>query len=105
MGCDSTATLNLIINNDVYYSLDTTVCESFEFGGISFNSSGGPFEHAFDAANGCDSIVTLNLTIINSSSSGKQTLLYVTRSIGMGKTILKVASTLISRKMKQAVIP
>ncbi|MEO1054090.1 MAG: right-handed parallel beta-helix repeat-containing protein [Bacteroidota bacterium] len=43
------------------------VCESYEFGGLTLTASGQYFGE-FVATNGCDSLVTLNLTILEATS-------------------------------------
>ena len=69
-GCDSTATLNLIINNTSSGSETVSTCQNYTWdtNSITYNSS-GTYTANLIAANGCDSIATLNLTI-NSPSSG-----------------------------------
>ena len=70
-GCDSIATLDLTINNTVLGTDTQVACESYIWiDGITYTASNNvaTFNIANGAANGCDSIVTLDLTI-NSSSS------------------------------------
>ncbi len=66
VGCDSTATLNLTINTPVS-STDTQVaCNSFTWiDGNTYTSSVDTVVHTYvgGAANNCDSLVTLDLTI------------------------------------------
>ena len=61
-GCDSTATLNLTINNSSSSSEDVTACDSFDWNGVTYTESG---TYTFTTTNsaGCDSTATLNLTI------------------------------------------
>ena len=68
VGCDSTAILNLTINNNSSSTEDVTVCDSFDWNGITYTESG---VYTFESTNefGCTDIATLNLTINNSSSS------------------------------------
>ena len=61
-GCDSTVTLNLTIRNKVTVSEETTVCDSYEWNGITFTESGNIVMNG-TAANGCDSTTTLHLNI------------------------------------------
>ena len=58
-GCDSTATLNLTINNATTSSTDVAACEKND---STYTASG---VYTFSATNqhGCDSTATLNLTI------------------------------------------
>jgi hypothetical protein len=69
-GCDSLATLNLTINNGTI-GIDTiTACSSYSWiDGMTYTSSTNTptFTVTGGAANGCDSLTTLNLTINNST--------------------------------------
>jgi hypothetical protein len=69
-GCDSIVTLNLTVLPNASTTLDEEICEgeSYEFDGQSL-TVGGTYTATFDAANGCDSIVTLNLTVLPNSST------------------------------------
>ncbi|HNS43219.1 MAG TPA: hypothetical protein PKN22_10710, partial [Taishania sp.] len=69
-GCDSIVTLNLTINNPTTGTDTQTACGSFTWiDGNTYTSSNNTATHTIvgGAANGCDSIVTLNLTINNST--------------------------------------
>ncbi|MEL6863790.1 MAG: beta-propeller fold lactonase family protein [Bacteroidota bacterium] len=65
-GCDSTITLNLVVNpSGAEEEVTTTICEgeSYELGGI-IHSTTGVYEAIMTPQNGCgDSVVTLNLTV------------------------------------------
>jgi hypothetical protein len=65
-GCDSTATLNLTINNLSTGSETIATCSSYTWptSGNTYTSSGA-YTAVLTNAVGCDSIVTLNLTINN----------------------------------------
>ncbi len=72
-GCDSTVTLNLTINSSSTNTISTSACDSYFWSatGNTYTSS-GQYNVTFQNASGCDSIVTLDLTIdsdIGSSSS------------------------------------
>ncbi len=69
-GCDSIITLNLTINNSSSSSVSQTACTSFTWAqnGMTYTSSGAFNDTILNAA-GCDSIITLNLTINNATSS------------------------------------
>jgi hypothetical protein len=73
-GCDSVVTLNLVVNPTITHTDSVAICGS-ALGTYSWNGHTGltPGPQAaidtFPAATGCDSIVTLNLSIINSSST------------------------------------
>jgi len=63
-GCDSTVTLTLTVNPTFTTSVSEEICdgESFQFGTQTLTTS-GTFTETFTAANGCDSTVTLTLTV------------------------------------------
>jgi len=63
-GCDSTVILDLTIHPTWDTLISGTICqgEQFEFNG-SFYSSEGIFPVILSSVNGCDSTVTLNLTV------------------------------------------
>ena len=70
-GCDSVVTLNLTINNAATGTDVITACDNYIWiNGLNYVGSNNSATHTIlgGAANGCDSIVTLNLTIINSAS-------------------------------------
>ncbi len=71
-GCDSLVTLNLTINHSTTGTDVITACDSYTWiDGITYTASNNTatFNIAGGAANGCDSLVTLNLTI-NHSATG-----------------------------------
>ncbi|CAM6004428.1 unnamed protein product [Sphagnum balticum] len=63
-GCDSIATLHLVIKPLSYDTVSQSMCngDSFIFGGSVLHSS-GHYSQILTSINGCDSIVTLNLSI------------------------------------------
>src|SRR5678816_4345843 len=64
-GCDSVATLNVVINSVVTSTIDTTVCQSalpFDWNGQSITAA-GTFTANLTSASGCDSVATLNVII------------------------------------------
>ena len=66
-GCDSIVTLNLTINLTYNITIDASINEgeTYEENGFS-ESEAGTYVHTLQAENGCDSVITLNLTV-NSS--------------------------------------
>ncbi len=60
--CDSTAILNLIINNSSSNYINATSCGSYLLNGQLYNSS-GTYTQTLTNVAGCDSIITLELTI------------------------------------------
>ncbi|MDD3877384.1 MAG: T9SS type A sorting domain-containing protein [Bacteroidales bacterium] len=69
-GCDSLVTLNLTINHSNTGTDVITACDSYTWiDGITYTSSNNTATHTLQNASGCDSLVTLNLTI-NHNSTG-----------------------------------
>jgi len=71
IGCDSIVTLDLTINNPTTGTDIRTACDSFTWiDGATYttNNNTATFNIVGGAANGCDSLVTLDLTITNSSA-------------------------------------
>ncbi|MEX2588616.1 MAG: gliding motility-associated C-terminal domain-containing protein, partial [Chitinophagales bacterium] len=68
-GCDSIATLNLTINNNSTGSASFTACDSFTAPSGNFVwTNSGTYTDTINASTGCDSIITINLTINFSNS-------------------------------------
>ncbi|MEO0726318.1 MAG: gliding motility-associated C-terminal domain-containing protein [Bacteroidota bacterium] len=65
-GCDSIVRLDLTVLPTVFTSLTERICagEVFNVGGTDFDES-GIFTTTIPAANGCDSVITLNLTVVD----------------------------------------
>ncbi|PSK94141.1 GEVED domain-containing protein [Taibaiella chishuiensis] len=63
-GCDSIVTLNLTVNPYITNTVSVTRCagQSYTFNGITYTTSQTGLKDTFATA-GCDSIVTLNLTV------------------------------------------
>ncbi|MBO4751500.1 MAG: gliding motility-associated C-terminal domain-containing protein, partial [Bacteroidales bacterium] len=69
-GCDSVVTLHLTINHSNTGDTTATACESFDwYEHTNITSSCNNLTHTFTNASGCDSMVTLHLTI-NHSNTG-----------------------------------
>jgi minor extracellular serine protease Vpr len=63
-GCDSVATLNLTINSPTSGTDEITACDSFTWiDGNTYTASNNTATYTLTNAAGCDSVVTLNLTI------------------------------------------
>ena len=70
-GCDSVVTLNLTINNTATGTDVITACDSYTWiDNNTYTTSNNTATHTIvnGAANGCDSVVTLNLTINNTAT-------------------------------------
>ena len=73
VGCDSVVTLNLTIRNKTYGIDVQDHCDSYTWiNGITYTESTNEPVYTITNAAGCDSIVTLNLTIRKSTSSPSQ---------------------------------
>ena len=63
-GCDSTVTLTLSVNPVASTTLSATICEGSVYTENGFNASeAGTYTQTLQTINGCDSIVTLTLTV------------------------------------------
>jgi Secretion system C-terminal sorting domain len=70
MGCDSLVSLDLTVNYSTSGTDVQTACDSFTWiDGITYTSSNSTVTHILTNAEGCDSVVTLNLTV-NYSNTG-----------------------------------
>jgi hypothetical protein len=69
VGCDSTVTLNLTINNSTNGVDIISACESYTWiDGVTYTASNSSATYVLSNSNGCDSTVTLNLIINNASA-------------------------------------
>ena len=67
-GCDSIVTLDLTITNTITSTDTKTACDTYTWiDGNTYSSSNTTATHTLSSVGGCDSIVTLNLTINNVS--------------------------------------
>ncbi len=75
-GCDSVVTLNLTITNPTTGTDIITTCDSLEWiDGKTYTSSNDTATYILTNAEGCDSVVTLNLTVYSLSDSSASTTL------------------------------
>jgi hypothetical protein len=64
LGCDSTVVLSLTILDDLSSSITDTICSGSNYVlGTQTLSQTGTYTEIFSGSSGCDSIVTLNLTV------------------------------------------
>ena len=67
-GCDSVVTLNLTINYFKAYTESIITCDSYTWtDGVTYTTSNNTAIQNLSTSLGCDSVVTLDLTINNSS--------------------------------------
>ncbi|MEX2588706.1 MAG: T9SS type A sorting domain-containing protein, partial [Chitinophagales bacterium] len=71
-GCDSVLTTNLTVLPNAASAQSISICdgESF-FAGGTMQSSSGTYTDTFTAANGCDSVLTTNLTVLPNAASSQ----------------------------------
>ena len=68
-GCDSIVTLNLTITSATFGTDIVTACETYIWtDGNTYTANNNTATDTLTNASGCDSIITLNLTILNSSA-------------------------------------
>ena len=69
LGCDSILQLNLTVNPAYNQNQSVVICTgtTYSFGGQNLSSS-GTYSHTYTTANGCDSLVQLNLSVADSVS-------------------------------------
>ncbi|PWH84946.1 fibronectin type III domain-containing protein, partial [Brumimicrobium oceani] len=68
-GCDSVVTLDLTINNSTTGTDTQVACDSYTWiDGVTYLASNNVATHTLSNAAGCDSVVTLDLTINNSNT-------------------------------------
>src|SRR6266498_544880 len=74
-GCDSTITLHVSVVNTVTANKDTTVCSNavpFTWNGISVTAA-GDYPYTTKSAAGCDSTITLHVSVVNTVTASKDT--------------------------------
>ncbi len=93
-GCDSSIILNLTILNPcsaTYRDTNATVCDSMIWYGQRLTASGSDYQYITTNARGCDSIVSLSLTVRHSNSGhGSQV---ACESYTVGQHIYTVSGT------------
>ena len=69
-GCDSTIVLDLTINNSISQTDVQSACDSYTWiDGVTYTESNSSATQLFTTTTGCDSTITLTLTLNNSSTS------------------------------------
>ena len=83
LGCDSVLTLNLTVQPLSTGSINSSICNgaSYNFNGVSITST-GVYKDTLTNSSGCDSVVTLNLTV-RPASTGT-----ISRTITTGSSYL-----------------
>ncbi len=88
-GCDSTILLTLDVRPTSATNLDVRICagESYTFDGQELSES-GQYEAVFTAANGCDSLVSLSLTVLTDLGSALEVSICEGESYEFGDQVL-----------------
>ncbi len=75
LGCDSLVITNLVVNEKSYHTQYVVTCSSIPYvvGTSSYNVT-GIYQDTLINAQGCDSIITTNLTVIPSETNNIQTI-------------------------------
>ncbi len=69
-GCDSIVTLDLTVNNSITTTDTQVICGSYTWiDGNTYTETNNTATEILTTSNGCDSIINLDLTILNNSSS------------------------------------
>ena len=69
-GCDSVLTLDLTVSETYQNTIDTTICygSSYATDGNNYTSTGS-YTNTYTSVSGCDSVITINLTVQNEINS------------------------------------
>ncbi len=69
-GCDSTVVLNLFIESEIRITMEESICEgeSYIFGTDTL-ATAGTYQKTFQSTAGCDSIVTLSLSLFTTKTT------------------------------------
>lgn len=65
-GCHYDTSVVVSVYHQIYNALGTAVCDSVVFNGVTYTES-GQYTHSFVSIHGCDSVITLNLTVYHST--------------------------------------
>ncbi|MCH2046461.1 MAG: T9SS type A sorting domain-containing protein, partial [Saprospiraceae bacterium] len=107
-GCDSIVTLDLTINNVATGTDIISACDMYTWiDGITYTSNNNTATHLLTSHTGCDSIITLDLTIISIDTTVAQTggMLMANQAGAIYQWINNDDGTLISGATTQSFIP
>jgi uncharacterized protein YjdB len=93
-GCDSVITLNLSVRPNATASFSESICQgqSFSFGSQSLTTA-GTYNRTVTAANGCDSVITLNLSVRPNATASISQSICQGQSFSFGSQSLTTAGT------------
>jgi hypothetical protein len=93
-GCDSVITLNLTVNANTSSTQNASICQgaSFTFGTQTLTTAGS-YQRTIPNAAGCDSVITLNLTVKANTSSTQSASICQGASFTFGTQTLTTAGS------------
>ncbi|MBN2820269.1 MAG: leucine-rich repeat protein, partial [Bacteroidales bacterium] len=101
-GCDSVITLNLTVNPSESIVFDSTICEGDSFNiGDSVYSENGTYINKYPNRYGCDSTVTLHLTVLPSQAVERSEVICEGSNIQIGDSIYIKSGTFITELINQ----
>ncbi len=94
-GCDSIVTTNLFLENTINVNIAQTICTGtdYTFGSNTYNTSGVYVDNLIATQGGCDSIVTLYLTVESLISTSTTQTICSGTSINFGTQTLSNSGT------------
>lgn len=93
-GCDSILELNLTVLQEFHITIDTAICagDSVQIGDSIVHSS-GTFVQLFAASNGCDSILTWNVQVLQSPKMVRDTFVCAGTSLTLEGQLIQESGT------------
>jgi gliding motility-associated-like protein len=94
-GCDSIITLNLTVNPVKYTDVDAVICfgEQIVVGGQVFTTSVTDSVIVLSSAQGCDSILTVNISVLNQDTVVTDRTICQGEAVNIGGTLFTDAGT------------
>lgn len=95
VGCDSFVTLNLTVNPFPTYTVNPVICsnQTYTFNGATYNTT-QTINHTFQNSAGCDSLVTVHLTVNDTVVTIKDTTICYNQSYSFNGTAYNTSQTL-----------
>ena len=90
LGCDSTVTITLTIQNQITHNIETTLCygDSIVVNGVIYNGNNSIGQEIISLPNGCDSVININVTEIVPDTAYIDTIIYVGQSLDIAGVVL-----------------
>ncbi len=88
MGCDSVVISNLTLLNNISFTQNLIICsETSVMVGNNAYTTSGTYMDTFVTTNGCDSVVTTNLTVLASNTSAQSHIICMGDSVIVGGVV------------------